>query len=664
MALHMKMNVHKLAVLGLLLATALMVNGQAVGINTDGTSPDASAILDIQSADKGILIPRMTSAERAAIPSPADGLLVYDLNSRSIWQCHNGAWSDISAQRRIIDSDGDTKVQVEESVDEDMIRFDVEGNEVMILRRNTEGAVCLELADQSHSTLIGMEAGASNASALGSNGDENSFIGYRAGYSNTTGRFNTFLGSQAGHNTTNGDQNTAIGFLSLKSNLVGSQNSALGSQSLYSNTNGLANTATGFQALYSNTTGDQNSALGNLALQNNSVGSQNTAVGSQALGANVSGTRNAAVGYQALYLNSNGFQNSAFGSKALYSNTGGDKNTASGYQAMYSNTTGSGNIAMGYQALYSNTTGNPNTAVGDRALRQNSTGDQNTAVGYLAAYSNTTGIGNTAVGNETIYAGTTTQYNTAMGYHALHTVTTQEHNTGLGAFAGANYSSTQSTYVGSGAYPNNNGYTNTMGLGFNARPTASNQVRIGNALVSSIGGYAPWTTISDGRFKSAVQDNVPGLDFIQHLRPVTYHLDVNALAAALGEDSDIDAKGNLVSRTPDAETVQSRNVKSAIRYSGFIAQEVQSAAATLGYDFSGVEIPENESGFYGLRYSEFVVPLVKAVQELSEQADEQRQLTSATQAENNALRAELTELTAKMQQFENQIELLTHEQAH
>jgi hypothetical protein len=38
----------------------------------------------------------------------------------------------------------------------------------------------------------------------------------------------------------------------------------------------------------------------------------------------------------------------------------------------------------------------------------------------------------------------------------------------------------------------------------------------------------------------------------------------------------------------------------------------------LGFDFSGVEKPKNEKDLYGLRYAEFVVPLVKAVQELDE----------------------------------------------
>ena len=54
--------------------------------------------------------------------------------------------------------------------------------------------------------------------------------------------------------------------------------------------------------------------------------------------------------------------------------------------------------------------------------------------------------------------------------------------------------------------------------------------------------------------------------------------------------------------------------KELIVYTGFIAQEVEDAAQSIGYDFSGVDKPQNDNDFYGLRYAEFTVPLVKAVQ--------------------------------------------------
>lgn len=58
----------------LLLAPVAMAQ---VGINTEGTPPNASAMLDVKSTSKGMLVPRMTMAQRDAISNPAKGLLIY-----------------------------------------------------------------------------------------------------------------------------------------------------------------------------------------------------------------------------------------------------------------------------------------------------------------------------------------------------------------------------------------------------------------------------------------------------------------------------------------------------------------------------------------------------------------------------------------------------------
>jgi hypothetical protein len=53
-------------------------NAQGVSINSDNSSADASSILELKSTSKGMLTPRMTTAERDAIVSPATGLLIYN----------------------------------------------------------------------------------------------------------------------------------------------------------------------------------------------------------------------------------------------------------------------------------------------------------------------------------------------------------------------------------------------------------------------------------------------------------------------------------------------------------------------------------------------------------------------------------------------------------
>jgi len=67
-----------------------------VAINTDGTSADASAMLDVQSNSKGILFPRMTSAERQVISNPALGLIVFDTDATSLYFYTGSAWEVLS----------------------------------------------------------------------------------------------------------------------------------------------------------------------------------------------------------------------------------------------------------------------------------------------------------------------------------------------------------------------------------------------------------------------------------------------------------------------------------------------------------------------------------------------------------------------------------------
>src|SRR6476469_8512635 len=72
----------------LLLAAPFTASSQGVGIGT--TSPDASAALDIQAADKGLLIPRLTAAQRTASGAPQSGFW-YFAGSPAAWVFLNPA---------------------------------------------------------------------------------------------------------------------------------------------------------------------------------------------------------------------------------------------------------------------------------------------------------------------------------------------------------------------------------------------------------------------------------------------------------------------------------------------------------------------------------------------------------------------------------------------
>ncbi len=333
------------------------------------------------------------------------------------------------------------------------------------------------------------------------------------------------------------------------------------------------------------------------------------------------GNDNTITGYRAFYSNTTGVWNTANGYMTLYNNTTGNANIANGYLALYSNTTGESNIANGIDALYSNTTGSQNEATGYQSLYYNKTGSANAAYGLFALNSNTVGNFNTATGNYALTSNKTGEGNVASGYRALYYNNSGNYNTGIGAESFINnMAGSYNTALGAYTSIYNNGLSNSTVIGYNAYSSASNQVRIGNSSVTSIGGYANWTNISDGRVKKNIKENVPGLDFINKLKPVTYNLDLNQADKILQRPVIKDSTGNIAK--PSQEEMVSRDAKMQVLYTGFIAQDVEKVAKSLNYNFSGVDMPKNDKDLYGLRYAEFVVPLVKAVQELSKENDE------------------------------------------
>ena len=192
--------------------------------------------------------------------------------------------------------------------------------------------------------------------------------------------------------------NTWGGYQAFNSNTTGVGNEAVGQTALFSNTTGNFNSAFGLDALRLNTTGDTNNAFGNAALYNNDTGRGNSAFGWEALFSNTNGAGNNAFGEGALFFNTSGYNNNAFGSGALGSNVSGWENQAVGYTAMNRNTTGSYNSAVGYSALFSNTTAFGNTALGAAALSNVDTGNYNIGLGYSAGSNLTYGNYNIDIG--------------------------------------------------------------------------------------------------------------------------------------------------------------------------------------------------------------------------------------------------------------------------
>jgi trimeric autotransporter adhesin len=273
--------------------------------------------------------------------------------------------------------------------------------------------------------------------------------------------------------------------------------------------------------------------------------------------------------------------NLSFGLRSLNANISGLLNIALGINSLRNNISGHLNTAIGLDALVLNTIGFENTALGVGALSKNTTGSTHTAIGNLALSENTTGSSNTAIGNIALSGNTTGSFNTALGRNA---------NVSTGNL------------------------TNATAIGFAAIVNASNKIRLGNSFVTAIEGQVPFTTPSDGRFKSNVKENVNGLDFIMQLRPVTYNFNTGAF------DQFLNKNNNLKNSAIQTNYTESEN----ILHTGFIAQEVERAANKSGFKFDGLVVPKNENETYSLSYAQFVVPLVKAVQEQQRIMEEQQ----------------------------------------
>ncbi|MFH1619458.1 MAG: hypothetical protein ABIG11_06085, partial [bacterium] len=186
------------------------------------------------------------------------------------------------------------------------------------------GYIILRASDTSN-TFVGREAGRINT------GEYNSFVGYQAGYSNTTGGYNAFIGHWAGQSNITGGYNAFVGSNAGRLN-TSSYNSFLGAGAGELNSTGQQNSFVGYAAGYSNTTGNLNSFLGYQAGNQTQTGSGNAILGSEAgYGGGGSFSSSTLVGYRAGYSLTTGNNNILLGSKAGDSITSGASNIIIGY---------------------------------------------------------------------------------------------------------------------------------------------------------------------------------------------------------------------------------------------------------------------------------------------------------------------------------------------
>jgi hypothetical protein len=487
---------------------------------------------------------------------------------------------------------------------------------------------------QTDNLIYGTSAGGNITS-----GDYNTCIGDSAGFAVTSGHRNIFFGFETGYSLVGSHYNNIlIGYQAGFSNSA-TDNIFIGKWTGYSNTSGKDNTFIGEEAGYSNIDGDDMVIIGEDAGKDNTSGYDNTFVGRRAGVDNTTGYRNAFLGTEAGDDNTTGHHNTAIGDSAGLDNSIGIYNTSIGAGCGTATEYTSFNTFVGVYAGSDNNRTNETTGA-----------TRNTYMGYFTGFTNREGTDNVGFGSLADFEKTSGVTHTTVSYSVFLGASSSvkdDGNIAIGYKATA--SGDNAIVIGKESTAS---ASNAITIGYNTTVSSTNTVYFGNSVTMGIGGVVNWTSTSDGRFKYDVQEDVKGLDFIKQLRPVTYHFDSKKVMEYTGQNIAQDLAPSI-------------DKKNKVRYTGFIAQEVEQAVQNTGFDFSGIDKPAitDKSGqasnsqlatdYFGLRYAEFVVPLVKTTQELSQKINNNSDVIHQWQASNDAFEAALEEVMQRLKKLEN-----------
>jgi trimeric autotransporter adhesin len=528
----------KLTIIAVILMMLSFMTSAQVAINTDGTAPDPSAMMDVKSTTKGLLIPRMTTSQRLSISSPAEGLMTYDTDLGIVCYYHSGSWTMVFTPSQGWGIQGNTGTNPTGNfigtTDTARLMFRVNNQKAGTI--NTDGL-----------TFFGYQAG--NLTS----GIRNTFVGHQSGSANTIGQFNTALGFQSMLSNQNGSANTGLGFYALQLNTTGGNNTAVGNSALWKNTAGSDNCAGGYGAMLNNTSGAFNTAFGESALDNNVTGFSNTAVGALSDVSGTSFSNSTVIGYNAVANASNqvrlGDANvTSLYCQGAYAATAGSApnlvidatgmfrrstlsvptGTASGGDVTYwgaaGTITGSSNLfwdatnnrlgigtAIPVQQLsitgsmklpmttstsgviylgdarFIHNYGLYNSFYGNLSGNFTVTGISNTGLGYSALYSISSGQDNTAVGANALYSEEFAAGNTAVGSNAGYSNVLNSFNTYIGDHSGFSHTSNYCTFIGyRSGYNTSTGNSNVF-IGTNSGYL--NQTGSGNIFLGTQSGY-------------------------------------------------------------------------------------------------------------------------------------------------------------------------------
>jgi hypothetical protein len=283
--------------------------------------------------------------------------------------------------------------------------------------------------------------------------------------------------------------------------------------------------------------------------------------------------------------------------------------------------TGQGHTALGIDAGRNVTTGNYNVAIGYQPLSGGSsiTANNCVGIGYSALSTVTSGHYSIGIGGYalTSLAGANTG-NVALGYDALRYLSSTSNSTAIGTQA--------LKFTTSGA--SNTNYANCVGLGYDTRVSASNQIQLGDSS-TNVYLFGSVNDRSDMRDKADIIDNPLGLDFILALQPKqfkwNYRDDYYVEMPVLNENGDptYDEHGDPITELVfDQANYDLQTLKRNRSHNGFIAQDIKALIDNeIIDDFAGLQCHNMQPDGCDIKtiaYTEIISPMVKAIQEQQE----------------------------------------------
>jgi hypothetical protein len=499
---------------------------QNVQISDIASPPlNSSAVLEVYSTTKGMLVPRVTTVQRNAIVSPATGLMVFDTdkncfyfytgiitgwthmssggNTNDIWGRTgsnvylntitdnvgigtNTPNSKLEVKQPSAGAAGDTLFQVKDNLGNTVFAVFPEGVRVFIDDLSPKGSVAgfaVTGRTSNKSPLKGdyflVTTDSCRIYIEESGGSVSGFA--VTGRTSTKGITNQYLRvTMDSTRIWTKDPKKGFGV----SDISGSSKSYMrltpdnyfighlaGMKTIPLGVNGKYNSFLGYQAGLNNINGSYNTFLGYEAGKDNTQ-NDNTFIGYLAGWKHVSGGGNVFIGSSAGQNNLSGSQNVFIGENAgldfTVSNLQASYNVFIGLACGYNITSGDYNVFMGYQSGYTNNTGSSNVFLGNSSGLDNTTGYCNVFVGNQSGANNIGGIYNVFMGNYAGWTNTSGESNVFIGNRAGYTNSTGESNVFLGYYAGYANTASNNVFLGyeAGRY-NSSGYYNSF-IGYHA----------------------------------------------------------------------------------------------------------------------------------------------------------------------------------------------------